>query len=58
VHNRTIPEVMAVLRVSRSTVYRLRLAGSLASVRVGRQVRIPEDSLRAFLTPQPVGERA
>ncbi len=39
----TIKEVMAVLSVSQSTVYRMMQSGQLPRVMIGRSVRIPAD---------------
>jgi excisionase family DNA binding protein len=47
-------DVAAVLRISRSAVSRLTTAGSLPSVRVGRLVRIPADSLDQFIADRVV----
>lgn len=40
-----IPEVMAHLRVSRSTLHELMKRGELPVVRLGRCVRIPAEAL-------------
>jgi excisionase family DNA binding protein len=45
----TVAEVAAMLRVSKMTVYRLVHSGELASVRVGRSFRVPEQAVDAFL---------
>ena len=45
----TVAEVAAVMRVSRMTVYRLVHAGDLASVRVGRSFRVPEQAVHDYL---------
>ncbi|MCW2599236.1 MAG: binding domain protein excisionase family [Frankiales bacterium] len=45
----TVAEVAAVMRVSRMTVYRLVHAGELASVRVGRSFRVPENAVHDYL---------
>ncbi|HLK98413.1 MAG TPA: helix-turn-helix domain-containing protein [Hymenobacter sp.] len=39
----TIKEVMAILSVSQSTVYRMMYSGQLPRVMIGRSVRIPAD---------------
>ena len=46
----TVAEVSAVLRVSNMTVYRLIKAGELPALRVGKNYRIRESELEAFLT--------
>jgi excisionase family DNA binding protein len=45
----TVAEVAEVLRVSNMTVYRLIKGGELAALRVGKNYRIREDELEAFL---------
>lgn len=45
----TVAEVAAIMRVSTMTVYRLIKAGELASFRVGRSYRIPEDAVDRYL---------
>lgn len=46
----TVPEVMARLRLGRSTVYDLIRSRRLVSITVGRARRIPADALRDFIT--------
>jgi excisionase family DNA binding protein len=41
-------EAAAALGLSKSLVYQLIAAGTLASARVGRAVLVPAESLRAF----------
>lgn len=45
----TVPEVMARLKLGRSTVYDLIRSGRLVSVKVGRARRIPADAVRGFI---------
>jgi excisionase family DNA binding protein len=45
----TIPDVMAHLNLSRSTVYHLLRTGRLHSVTIGRARRIPTTSLTTYL---------
>jgi excisionase family DNA binding protein len=45
----TVAEVAAVMRVSKMTVYRLVHSGELASVRVGRSFRVPEQAVNDYL---------
>lgn len=45
----TVPEVAAVLRVSKMTVYRLIKNGDLDHRRVGRSFRIMTASLRSYM---------
>ena len=46
----TVAEVAEVLRVSNMTVYRLIKSGELAALRVGKNYRIRESELEAFLS--------
>ena len=46
----TPKEVAAILRVHAKTVYGLVAAGKLASVRVGRVIRIPRTALDQLLS--------
>lgn len=45
----TVAEVAKQLRVSRMTVYRMCENGTLKSIRVGRSIRILEESYREYL---------
>lgn len=45
----TVPEVMARLKVGRSTVYDLLRTRRLPSLTIGRSRRIPADGLRAYI---------
>ncbi len=53
----TAKEVAALLRVPALRVYELARTGAIPCVRIGRQVRFPEDGLRAWIarggTPLP-----
>jgi excisionase family DNA binding protein len=44
-----VAEVAAALRVSRMSVYRLIHAGDLEAVRFGRNFRVPEHAVNAYL---------
>jgi excisionase family DNA binding protein len=48
----TVPEVMARLRISRSTVYDLIRTRQLASITIGRARRIPTHALTALVHHQ------
>lgn len=50
----TVAEAAAELKVSKGKVYRMTWSGELYSKRIGRSVRIPEESIRAF-TALPTG---
>ena len=45
----TVPEVMARLKISRSTVYDLIRTRQLASITLGRSRRIPTHALTALI---------
>ena len=45
----TVAEVADLLRVSNMTVYRLIKGGQLGAIRVGKNYRIPQDDLDAYL---------
>jgi excisionase family DNA binding protein len=45
----TVPEVMARLKLGRSTVYDLIRSRRLASITIGRSRRIPADAVRDFI---------
>ncbi|UYQ62684.1 helix-turn-helix domain-containing protein [Streptomyces peucetius] len=46
----TVPEVMARLRLGRSTVYDLIRSRRLTSITIGRARRVPADAVRDFIT--------
>jgi excisionase family DNA binding protein len=48
----TVPEVMARLKISRSTVYDLIRTRQLASLTIGRARRIPKHALTALVHHQ------
>ena len=48
----TTADVQRLIRVDRSTIYRMAEAGRLPAIKVGRQWRFPEDRLREWLGPQ------
>ncbi|WP_406241083.1 helix-turn-helix domain-containing protein [Streptomyces anulatus] len=45
----TVPEVMARLKLGRSTVYDLIRSRQLVSITIGRARRIPADAVRDFI---------
>ncbi|MFF7142754.1 helix-turn-helix domain-containing protein [Streptomyces sp. SID2888] len=45
----TVPEVMARLKVGRSTVYDLIRSHRLVSITIGRARRIPADAVQDFI---------
>ncbi|MCC5032918.1 helix-turn-helix domain-containing protein [Streptomyces sp. WAC 00631] len=48
----TVPEVMARLKLGRSTVYDLIRSRRLTSITIGRARRIPADAVRDFISHQ------
>ncbi|MFH8555787.1 helix-turn-helix domain-containing protein [Streptomyces celluloflavus] len=46
----TVPEVMALLKLGRSTVYDLIRSRRLPSITIGRSRRIPAPAVRTFIT--------
>lgn len=46
----TVPEVMALLRVGRSTVYELIRSRRLPSLTIGRLRRIPASAVRDYIS--------
>lgn len=50
----TVAEAAAELKVSKGKVYRMTWSGELYSKRIGRSVRIPEESIQP-LTSLPTG---
>lgn len=53
----TVPEVMARLKLGRSTVYDLIRSRRLTSITVGRARRVPVDAVRDFIDRE-IGEAA
>ena len=49
----TVKELAALLRIGINAAYRLVRDGTIFSVRVGRQYRIPRASLDAYLNQSP-----
>jgi excisionase family DNA binding protein len=45
----TVEELAALLKVNPRTVYKMVDAGQIRSVRAGRQIRIPQEALDAYL---------
>lgn len=48
----TISELQKVLRIGRSTAYRLIKTKELPCVRIGRSIRIPKEYIREFVEAQ------
>ncbi len=45
----TVPEVAALLRISRGSCYEAIRTGQIPSLRFGRSIRVPRHSLELFL---------
>lgn len=45
----TIAQLQSVLQIGRRMAYELVADGSIRSIRVGRSIRVPKDSVLAFL---------
>jgi len=54
----TIAEVAGMMRVSKMTVYRMVHSGELTAVRVGRSFRVPEKTVRTYLSDAQVDAEA
>jgi excisionase family DNA binding protein len=54
----TVTEVATMLRVSKMTVYRLVHAGTIAALRVGESLRLPRESVEAFLRDAEVADES
>ena len=55
----TVPEVAALLRISRNSAYELIARNALPSVRLGRTIRVPRHALEAWIlnaSGAPAGE--
>ena len=44
-----VQDICQVLRIGRSTAYDLLRCGSIPSIRVGKQIRVPKESVRRLL---------
>ena len=44
-----VEELMPLLGIGRNTAYELVRSGQIKSIRIGKQIRIPKESLRLFL---------
>lgn len=51
----TVMEAAKILKVGRSTMYRLIEDGSIRHVRIGRKILIPREYLRLFLETEGRG---
>ena len=49
-----VEDLMPVLGIGRNTAYELVRSGQIRSVRVGKQIRIPKDALREYLSGKEI----
>lgn len=49
----SVAEIAKQLGVSRNTAYALVRSGTLRSIRVGRQIRVPRSALENYLNGEP-----
>ena len=49
-----VEELMPVLGIGRNTAYELVRSGQIRSVRVGKQIRIPKEALREYLSGKEI----
>ena len=47
----TVSELQKVLRIGRSTAYRLIKANEIQSIRIGRSIRVPKSSVIDYVSP-------
>ena len=52
----TISELQEVLRVGRSTAYRLISSSEIQSIRIGKSIRIPKKYVKEFLEQQNISD--
>lgn len=45
----TVPELAALLRISRNSTYQLIRCGKIRSLKIGRQLRIPRQAILDYL---------
>ncbi len=48
----TIPEVAKILEIGRASAYNLAKQQGFPSIRIGRQLRVPEEALRRWINSQ------
>lgn len=49
-----VEELMPILGIGRNTAYELVRSGQIRSVRVGKQIRIPKEALREYLSGKEI----
>lgn len=45
-----VEDLMPILGIGRNTAYELVRSGQIRSIRIGRQLRIPKDAVREYLS--------
>ncbi|MCX5696590.1 MAG: helix-turn-helix domain-containing protein, partial [Candidatus Omnitrophica bacterium] len=53
----SLNEVVAYLKIPKSTLYKLSQKGKIPSVKIGKQLRFRKSSIDAWLTDHETGER-
>ena len=49
-----VEDLMPILDIGRNTAYELVRSGQIRSVKVGKQIRIPKDALREYLSGKEI----
>ena len=49
-----VEDLMPVLGIGRNTAYELVRSGQIRSIRVGKQIRIPKEALREYLSGKEI----
>ena len=49
-----VEELMPILGIGRNTAYELVRSGQIRSIKVGKQIRIPKDALREYLSGKEI----
>lgn len=49
-----VEELMPILGIGRNTAYELVRSGQIRSIKVGKQIRIPKEALREYLSGKEI----
>ena len=49
-----VEDLMPILSIGRNTAYELVRSGQIRSIKVGKQIRIPKDALREYLSGKEI----
>ena len=49
-----VEDLMPILGIGRNTAYELVRSGQIRSIKVGKQIRIPKDALREYLSGKEI----